>query len=78
MNSDLILDSGIRFENCEKQPKLVNVEKQKIYNEIINYYSADLHFQIFKELGIVVGGIGTSKFFQDFWMEQNLNKLSLQ
>lgn len=38
-NSGLIVDPSITFENCKQQPKLVNEEKRKTCNKIIDYYS---------------------------------------
>lgn len=61
------------FKNCEQQPKLADEEKQKymMKQQIIIQ-------QNLKVMGLFIGGTGTiPKYFQDFWIDQNLNKLSL-
>lgn len=43
INSSLILDLTIWFENCEEQPTLL--KETKIYSETINYNSTNLYIQ---------------------------------
>lgn len=46
----------IWFENCEQQPKLVHEEKQNIFNESIDCYSAKYNIQNFKVIRLLIGG----------------------
>lgn len=55
----------------EQQPKLDKEEKQKMYSESIDYYSAKFSIQNFQVIRLLIGGKGTiPKFIQDGHKEQ--------